>query len=110
MVYKKGESGNPGGRPSQYLDRKAIKALGPKAIEVLQDLMINGIEESVRLNAAKWLAEGAYGKAKQDVDISGSIESKNLFQVIVQSKLLPDKSNEVIDVTDATNTSDKTSS
>lgn len=41
---------------------------GPKAIEVLADLMFNAQNDQARIAACKELLDRAYGKAKQSID------------------------------------------
>ena len=69
-VFKKGVSGNPGGRPEGAV---SMKTYAKKYLESLPE------EDRVEfLNSVdhKTIWEMAEGKAKQDLDISGELNSK----------------------------------
>jgi len=69
--FKKGKSGNPGGRPkktAQELDLvAACKAKTPAALEVIEQIMIGGESERNKLTAAMAIIERAYGKPAQPI-------------------------------------------
>jgi hypothetical protein len=68
--FKKGVSGNPGGRPKQSADVvEAARALTPKAIETLEHLLANGENEMTRVRAAEILLNRAWGTPAQHVNL-----------------------------------------
>ena len=77
--WKKGESGNPKGRPKKIPELKELLANvlgdskdGKTAAEaILMALRNKAIKGDVR--AAELLLDRAYGKAKQDLDITANI-------------------------------------
>lgn len=81
MPFKKGQSGNPQGRRVEKISDAIAKKFGPEAIEIIADLMRNSPEERVRLDAAKYLSDRAFGKAAQSVELSGK-EGGPLLAVI----------------------------
>ena len=68
MAFKKGVSGNPGGRKAmpKALQLKLSKIM-PKAFEVIVDLMNNSDDDNVRLKAANILIERQFGKPVQPI-------------------------------------------
>jgi hypothetical protein len=76
--FKKGQSGNPNGRPKKIPELRELLAnvLGDEkdgktaAEAILMALRNKAIKGDVR--AAELLLDRAYGKAKQDFEISGS--------------------------------------
>lgn len=70
FVFKKGVSGNPGGRP---LGAKSLKTFAREYLENMDEdervAYLNSIDPKI-----VW--EMAEGKAKQDMDIKGDITSK----------------------------------
>jgi len=82
MTFVKGKSGNPGGRPARSPEVvKILKRLGKESLEVIEHLMRNAEDESVRLNAAKYLSDQANGKAKELVEVTGR-DGTDLIPVI----------------------------
>ena len=65
MPFVKGKSGNPGGRPKkteQEFDLiSACRQKAPDALAVIENIMVNGESERVRLSAAIAIIERAYG-------------------------------------------------
>jgi hypothetical protein len=74
--WKKGVSGNPGGRPKQSADVvEAARALTPKAIETLEHMLDHGENEMTRVRAAEILMNRAWGTPAQHVNV----ESKTSY-------------------------------
>lgn len=67
-VYKKGQSGNPGGRPKNTLKEYAKRKLAEMTEEEREEFL-NGIDKRV-------IWEMAEGKAKQDVEAEVTLTSK----------------------------------
>lgn len=79
IPFKKGESGNPNGRPKKLpeLDKLLADVLGEDkdgieaAKAILMALRAKATKGDVR--AAEVLLDRAYGKAKQDIQLSGGL-------------------------------------
>jgi hypothetical protein len=71
VAFQKGQSGNPGGRPKEDAEVKALaRSAGPEAIEKLVELM-RGDEARTALAAAQALLDRGFGKPGQSVELSG---------------------------------------
>jgi len=81
MAFKKGVSGNPGGRKAmpKALQLKLNKIL-PDAFDVIVSLMKNSKDDNVRLKAANILIERQLGKPVQPI---GNEDPKAPFLVKV---------------------------
>ena len=67
--FKKGESGNPGGRPKVIAElRELARAHAPDAIKELARLAIKAKSEAARVAAIRELLDRGYGKAQQIVE------------------------------------------
>jgi hypothetical protein len=71
--FAKGVSGNSGGRPKRTQEEvdliAACKEKTPEALEVIQDLMTNSTNDRVRLAAAEYILDRAWGKPTQRQEI-----------------------------------------
>jgi hypothetical protein len=68
--FKKGASGNPGGRPVLPEDVKnRIKALTPKAIDALESALRSD-DDRTKMAAATALLDRAWGKPAQQTDLT----------------------------------------
>lgn len=75
MPFVKGQSGNPGGRPREDAEVKALaRAAGPEAIDKLLELM-RGDDRRTALAAAQALLDRGYGKPSQALEHSGAVAS-----------------------------------
>jgi hypothetical protein len=74
MPFKKGQSGNPGGKPRLKLpDGRTLSELArehsEEAIKALADIAANGESEAARVSAATALLDRAFGRPRQDLGI-----------------------------------------
>lgn len=67
--FAKGHTGNPGGRPvkteEEFALEHACRLEAQGALETVKSLMVSAAMEKVRLGAAVFILERAYGKALQ---------------------------------------------
>jgi hypothetical protein len=74
-AFKKGVSGNPGGRPKRTAEEldliAACKGRTPAALAVIESIMMEGENERNKLSAAMAIIERGYGKPVQPVEASG---------------------------------------
>ena len=70
MPFKKGTSGNPGGRPKELAGiRELARENASLAIQTLVDVATNGRSESARVQASTALLDRGYGKPAQDLAV-----------------------------------------
>lgn len=68
-LFEPGQSGNPGGRPKLP---ELFKQKGPEALQKIVSLM-KSRNEKMAFQAATYIADRVYGKAKESVEHSGAI-------------------------------------
>lgn len=74
MPFKKGQSGNPGGRPKMPEDlKRAMQGLAEDAIKVLQEAMQSD-DLRARILAAAHVLDRGYGKPTQAVDLTAKTD------------------------------------
>jgi hypothetical protein len=85
MKFRKGESGNPGGRPKvlgeiQELARQHV----PSAIAELARLALKAKSETARIAAIRELLDRGYGRPRQAVEVSAPADNplQQLFDEI----------------------------
>jgi hypothetical protein len=73
-AFKKGVSGNPGGRPALTGDeldlRAAARLKAPEALITIIRLMTESQNDAVQLKAAEIVLDRGYGKATQTVEMN----------------------------------------
>jgi HEAT repeat protein len=73
MAFQKGQSGNPGGRPKECAEVKALaREHGAEAIAKLVELM-RGEDARVAKAAADALLDRGFGKPAQSMELSGAV-------------------------------------
>jgi hypothetical protein len=87
MPFEKGQSGNPGGRPKENAEIKALaKEHGPAAIAKLVELMGCG-NPRTEVAAAQALLDRAYGKPAQAI-VGGDDDDnpiKTLNEIVIRA-------------------------
>jgi polyhydroxyalkanoate synthesis regulator phasin len=83
--FKKGESGNPGGRPRQLASvMHEARCHTLEALRVLQRLMRSAQSESVRLNAAESILSRGWGRPIQALQVDGRFLTKKLADMTTE--------------------------
>lgn len=80
--FPKGVSGNPGGRVKKTEEEEllvtACRKKSPEALAVVEELMRSSSNDRVRLAAAQFIIERAWGKAPERYEVTGAIASTAL--------------------------------
>jgi hypothetical protein len=70
--FKKGQSGNPGGRPKELAElQRLARAKTKEMVAVLVDIAESGESETARVIAAQAVLDRGYGKPVQPIDGDG---------------------------------------
>ena len=76
MAWKKGQSGNPGGRPKAEKEVvEAARAAGPRAVAVLTELLEDP-DKRIRIEASKALLDRGFGRPAQSVVHEGTVDQR----------------------------------
>jgi hypothetical protein len=87
--FKKGESGNAGGRPKVIAELRALaRAHAPDAIKELARLSVKAKSETARVAAIRELLDRGYGKAQQMVENEDDLSNKTAEEL--RAELLAD--------------------
>ena len=80
--YKKGQSGNPGGRPRALVSvMEEARKHTRKAICTLSELMRAANSKSVRLNAAEAILSRGWGRSIQAFQVDGHFARRKLNEL-----------------------------
>ena len=71
--FKKGVSGNPGGRPKKPVELELYAKDAPKKLRAIADDPATPVK--IRADIEKFFFEAVYGKAPQALDIEGKVEN-----------------------------------
>ena len=84
--FKRGQSGNPGGRPKLPADiREAFKAKAPEALEVLERCLQSN-DDRIAMQAAQAILDRGYGRPHQTQSIDANISEAPVRYVEVPRK------------------------
>ena len=74
-AWKKGQSGNPGGRPREVAEVKALaRQHSEEAIRTIVELMRTAEHERTRLAAASELLDRGFGRPAMALDLGGPVQ------------------------------------
>ena len=71
--FKKGVSGNPGGRPKKPVELELYAKDAPKKLRAIADDPATPVK--IKADIEKFFYEAVYGKAPQAIDLDGKLEN-----------------------------------
>ena len=82
MKFRKGQSGNPGGRPKVLGEvQELARQYAPKAIVELARLALKAKSETARIAAIRELLDRGYGRPRQALEVS--VPADNPLQLLL---------------------------
>ena len=86
--FKKGVSGNPGGRPSTPKEiKEAFAKLLPKSVAKIDEIISNSDDDKLVLDAIKVVLDRVLGKPNQAMEIDNNIGFKNPLEGLTTEEL-----------------------
>lgn len=90
MAFKKGQSGNPNGRPKVVLaDGRSLSDIAKQhteaAIATLVAVMEEGESDAARVSAANAILDRAWGRPKQELDVEMNVRGE-LAELLAQRR------------------------
>lgn len=83
--FIKGQSGNPGGRPKDDNELKRLcKEATKESYGRISDIAQHSEDDGVRLKANTWILEYGWGKAKEQVELTGEDGGPAILQVLTK--------------------------
>jgi hypothetical protein len=75
--FQPGQTGNKGGRPKKTEEERTLEAMckdkTPEALKTILSIMTGGKNERAQLSAAQYVMDRGWGKAKESVELSGTV-------------------------------------
>lgn len=83
--FVKGQSGNPGGRPKKPVNLEKYAMEAPERLRAIADDPKTPVK--VKADIERFFYEAVYGKAKQAVDLDGTLENSGVTKIEFTGKL-----------------------
>ena len=99
MTWKKGESGNPGGRPKEVAEvRELARRHTKKAIATLAEIMLNeDAPAASRVAAANSVLDRGHGRPELQHKVSGTINFAQLLAEFTERRAIEQGQAEVVE-------------